>query len=386
MSNVLIIGVFESFFLALLLFTKKKNTVSDSILALFFLVFGISIGFSLFESYNRNNGFPYPALILTTAPFLLLHGPLLWLYIKSLTNQYFKVKPIYLLHGIPFLLMLIQHSVQIFFLPANEKIEMAQTESFRHFYSYYFFVFAISFSPLVYYYFGLKLINRYKLKIEGYFSDTSGIDLKWLRLIIGSWLVVHCIINAFFIADLFIPIASFGMMQFLSFLMATVYIIFIGFYGLKQENVFHNRTINLDLEKAAALQPMDQYKTSLPAPEKEFIRRLLDFMRDEKPWLEPDITIKSLSERLNVSTEYFSEVINSDLNKNFFDFINHYRVEEFKAVCKKESNTNLTITGLAFNCGFNSKASFYRAFSKNTGMSPSEYINEVSQKSETPFS
>ncbi len=375
MINILIIGVFEGLFLAALIFTKKRKTVSDKILASFFLLFALNIFLSFMEAYNRRNGFPCPIFIFTAAPLLLLHGPFLWLYIKSLTDQYFRFKLIYLINLIPFMAMLIQHALNIYILPTPQKIDYIQSEVFKNSYSYPLFLSLIALSPIFYFSLGLRLINRYKQKIEGYFSQTTGIDLKWLNLILGSWLFLSIIINSFFIIDLFIPIAPFGLMQFFSFLFASIYIIFIGFYGLKQENIFLTNKINLNLE-ATITHSADSFSKQMKDDEKEFIQALLKHMSDQKPYLQAEITLKALSDELKVSSEYLSEIINDDLNKNFFDFINHYRIEEFKNQCKNEKNKHLNIIGLAFNCGFNSKATFNRVFKKSTGLTPSEYMEK----------
>jgi AraC-like DNA-binding protein len=375
MINILIIGVFEGIFLAALLLTKKRRTISDTILATFFLIFSLNIFLSFMEAYNRQNGFPYPIFILTAAPLLLLHGPFLWLYIKSLTDQYFRIKPKYYLNLIPFLALLLQHSLTIYILPTENRIEYVQNEIFKQTFAYPFFIVLIALSPIAYFYLGLRLIRQYKQKIEGYFSQTAGIDLKWLRMIFGSWISISVLINSFFIIDLVYPIAPFGMMQFFSFVIAAIYVIFIGFYGLRQENVFLTNSINLNLEVATA-QPVDSYSKPLKEDEKEFIQTLLKHMNEHKPYLQSEITLKALSDELKVGSEYLSEIINNDLNKNFFDFINHYRIEEFKNQSKNEKNKHLNIIGLAFNCGFNSKATFNRVFKNSTGLTPSEYINK----------
>jgi len=375
MTNILLIGVFEGLFLAMLLFTKKRKTISDKILSLFFIVFSLNIGLSYIDAYNRNHGFLYPIFIFTAAPFLLLHGPLLWLYIKSLTDQFFKLKPVYLLNLIPFAAMVIHHTVAFYILPASEKIQIVQTESFKHDLAYYVFVLSIAVSPVIYFYFALRSINRYKLKIESYYSQKTGIDLKWLKVIVGSWLFMQLIVNAFFIADLFVPVASFGVMQFFSFVTGAIYVVFIGFYGLKQENVFLTHTIQINLEKEAGNQLKNNYEKPVTAAENEFIKQLLNHMSEHKPYLEPEITLKILSTQLKVSAEFLSEIINTDFNKNFFDFINYYRIEEFKSQIKNEKNKKLTIIGIAYDCGFNSKATFNRVFKRSTGLTPSEYIS-----------
>ncbi len=359
----------------MLLVTKKKRTISDTILASFFLLFSINIFLSFLEAYNRKNGFPFPFFIFTAAPFLLLYGPIMWLYIKSLTDQYFRIKPIYFLNLIPFILMLLQHSIEIYSLPTAQRIEYVQAETFKLSFFYPFFLLLIAFLPVIYFYFGIRLIAAYKRKIEGYFSQTMGIDLKWLNTILFSWISVSIFINVFFIVDLVHPIAPFGLMQFLSFVIAAIYIVFIGFYGLKQDNIFLSRTIEVNLSGTIQV-PDNNFSKPLKEEEKKFIEELISYMNNRKPYLQPEITLKNLSDELKVTPEYLSEIINTDLNKNFFDFINHYRIEEFKKECKDTKNKNLNIIGLAFNCGFNSKATFNRVFKKATGLTPSEYIGK----------
>ncbi len=112
---------------------------------------------------------------------------------------------------------------------------------------------------------------------------------------------------------------------------------------------------------------------------------LTEFMKQQRPYLDPEVTIAVLSAQLKVKPEFLSEILNAVLKQNFFDFINKYRIGEFKNKCLKASNRHLSIVGMAYECGFNSKAAFYRAFKKFEGISPSAYISQVSQKSDTHF-
>lgn len=376
MINLMLIGAFEGLFLAALLLMKRRRTISDTILAAYFLLFAANIFLSYMEAYNRHNGFPYPGFLFTAPPLLLLHGPLLWLYVKSLTDQYFKLKPVYLINLIPFVLMVLQQAFMAYSLPAPVRIEYTINEEFKNSLSYPFFLTLIAISPIFYFYLGIRLIRDYEKRIVGYFSQTARIDLKWLYFIIISWISLSLLINSFFIVDLFHPIAPFGLMQYISFLIASVYVIFIGFNGLRQENVFLTRTIAIDLEKT--LEPRHEAMPAKPMKdsEKEFVRLLLKHMGEQKPYLQPEITLKALSDELQVSSEYLSGVINADLNMSFFDFINHYRIEEFKKQCHDEKNKHLSIIGMAFNCGFNSKATFNRVFKKATGLTPSKYMQQ----------
>lgn len=101
-------------------------------------------------------------------------------------------------------------------------------------------------------------------------------------------------------------------------------------------------------------------------------------MEEEQPYLDPELNLAKLSNMMGTKPELISEVLNSSLKQNFFDFINKHRIEDFKIKCLSEENKHLSIMGIAYDCGFNSKAAFYRAFNKFEGSSPSAYISKGS--------
>ena len=104
---------------------------------------------------------------------------------------------------------------------------------------------------------------------------------------------------------------------------------------------------------------------------------LMKLMQNEKLYLTPELTLPMVSELLNVHPNTLSEVINRAEQKNFFDFINTMRVEEFKERVVKPENHNYTLLSIAHDCGFNSKTSFNRNFKNITGKSPSEYLKTI---------
>lgn len=376
MEFVLIIGIFEAIFLACLIFSQKEKSLSDNILGGFFLLYGLNFVLSYIEFYNRQNGFPFPAFINTAPPFILLHGPALWFYIKSLTDQNFKFRPLYVLHFLPFLIMIIELWMHFYTLPAQQRIELITNETFTNFLTYRFFVVAIAVSTLGYFYWGLALVRRYKRKIKTYFSHIDNIDLSWLHVLLIAALIVYGIVNAVYIIDLFYPVASFGMLQFLSFTFGAVYIVILGFFGLRQGNLFAVKKINLNLEEAVKSSSVENKQID---KEKKFISKLQDYMNEEKPYLNPDLNIGKLSKELDVTPEYLSKIINTRLNRNFFDFVNRYRVQEFKEQCKQQDNENFTLMGIAYECGFNSKPTFNRVFKNLTGTTPGMYYKNVSK-------
>lgn len=106
---------------------------------------------------------------------------------------------------------------------------------------------------------------------------------------------------------------------------------------------------------------------------KELKEQLLSVMTNEQPYLDENLTLSNLSSRINLTDKRLSELLNKHLETNFYDFINHYRVEAFKKMVIDEEYAHLTFLALAYESGFKSKTSFNRVFKQRTGLSPSEY-------------
>lgn len=106
-------------------------------------------------------------------------------------------------------------------------------------------------------------------------------------------------------------------------------------------------------------------------------KRLIRHMEEAKPYLDNQLSLRQLAECLSVNTNYLSQVINEQHGKNFFEFINEYRVDALKEMLEKPENRQFTILSLAFECGFNSKTTFNTAFKRITGFTPSQYLKKV---------
>lgn len=122
----------------------------------------------------------------------------------------------------------------------------------------------------------------------------------------------------------------------------------------------------------------DKYKTS--SLDDIFAEKLysetVNIIESERLFLNNQFRLSDLAERLNYSLHHISQVINKYSGQNFSDFINNYRVEECKKQLRNPKRINETILAIAFECGFNNKASFNRSFKKITGLTPSEYRSQ----------
>jgi AraC-like DNA-binding protein len=115
----------------------------------------------------------------------------------------------------------------------------------------------------------------------------------------------------------------------------------------------------------------------------EYRQKLLTLLRTDKPFLNPQVSLSDLSEKLSISSKNLSQVINQTFGKNFFDFINSYRIQEVQHILNDSRDDKMTILEAMYEAGFNSKSSFNTAFKKETGQTPSEFRKNISRMRST---
>jgi len=150
-------------------------------------------------------------------------------------------------------------------------------------------------------------------------------------------------------------------------------IYFISYKALSQPQMFH------DVEKfQPKIEPAERYAGSKLSDVrlKDIQHSLEQIMLNEKLYLKGDLSLQELSDKLQVSRQYLTQVINEKMNCNFNDYINTFRVEEFKKRAHSDTAKQYTILALALDSGFNSKTTFNTIFKKHTGLTPSQFRNQ----------
>lgn len=373
MNVILISGAFLAVFVAVLIFAKRHKSVSDWFLLFLFILNALVIALAYAEVLNRKTGYPFPFLIHLSTPFILLHGPLLWLYIRSATTEKFRFRLVFIFHGLPFLVVFAMLFVSIFSLTATERIASDSTESFRQDWIFPVVISIIFINNIGYYIWGLILRRNFRKRLYSYFSQTAGREMLWLKRLIITGIVFHTSISVLYALDYVFHLMAYDMLQLAGFSFASAFVIVLGFLGIRQGNIFSGQRIEIPAHQTRN-QTLQNVQPD--GKDKEFISSLLEFMHTSKPWLEAELTLAQLAKQTGVGSDYLSGVINTHLNKNFFEFVNHYHVEEFKKLCRKTESRKLTIIALAFDSGFNSKATFNRVFKNMTGKTPGEYFRD----------
>jgi AraC-like DNA-binding protein len=234
---------------------------------------------------------------------------------------------------------------------------------------------------LIYMVLALRLIYRYSFQVKDVFSSLDRIRITWVRNIT----LIALIVVLFFLTENAFMLAGVNVSNFfnLSAFVAAVAVYAMGYWGLLRAEIFNEPAVAKSLyqmqliahEQKHEHSDTGKYQKSGLTQEKaaEFEKQLMDLMSAETPYRDSNLTLNSLATLLGITPHNLSEVINSRLNQNFFDFVNSFRVEEVKANLDHPDKQNLTLLAIGLEAGFNSKSSFNAIFKKHTGVTPSEY-------------
>lgn len=358
MEVLFTIGIFMSIFLTLLLLLKKSKSLPDLFLGLFFILIAVNILFSYLEFVNKKTDYTYPWAINITAPIVILYGTVIWFYIKSITTIQFRFKLVHLLHLVPFIIFFTYHYFAFYRISSSERIQMAITESFKDTFLYKFFVLFVAVTTFSYLSWSYQLIKRHQHNIMRYFSNLEKVNLSWLKNLIVGTLLVFILTMGVIVLDLIFHFIDFKIFEFGAFGLASLIVLILGIIGIRQTTIF-------------IAGPTHNIQFSLT--EDQLLNQLMEIMKSDKPYQDPDITIGELARLLKVNENELSGLLNRRLNKNFYEFINLYRIESFKEKIIDPLNDRYTFISIAFECGFNSKATFNRVFKKFTNLTPVEY-------------
>jgi AraC-like DNA-binding protein len=258
--------------------------------------------------------------------------------------------------------------VPFFLLPAEQKIQIYRNHGAG--YELYTLIkwYAIAISGIFYVIWSALLLKRHRHSIRDQFSDLDNVNLQWLQVLTyglgGIWFLV-----IFFRSEL------------LTMGGIVVFVFLIGYYGVRQADIFAPLPSTDDGGEQKKKYP----KSGLTEEASTRLHHsLIQLMTESTLYRKPDLSIQDLSSKLGVHPNYLSQVINQKEQKNFYDFVNTYRIEEFKRLIAKAKNQQFTLLSLAHDCGFSSKSSFNRYFKKVTGQTPSEYVTTLTGSQISP--
>jgi len=372
-SVIFLLGAVQSAILAAGLYSRRDNSAPNRYLITILALFT----FNLFKLFIDESGLyrDFSHLIYSDASIALLYGPLFYFYVRALTTgRTFSKKDI--VHFIPFIV----HFLIIF--PALSFDGEVKIRAFENFINHGF---THNYQPLLTY--GLKIIQyfsylavcihilrKYRNSIEDHLSTTYRTELKWLSDLFYA--------NAGFLLILFISLILHASRVFtmnhhftrISYLWDMVLILLLSFMAFRQSAVFQLPKDERSVQQSGI---PDEFKYGAARLENEtadsILAELLQYMETEKPYLDPELTVTALAEKLSLQRYMVSQVINSRLNMNFYSFVNGYRIESAKKMFSDPSFNDKNIIEIAYLSGFTSKSHFNSSFKKATGLTPKEF-------------
>lgn len=359
-SIIIILGATQGVFLSLYLFIKQQNRDINKWLALL-LAF---VSLHLFEYSADITGLSlrFPVVIALTYPLLFCMGPLYYIYCRLLLDKSYSVGAKTWLHFVPSVGVLMM-MLPFYLMPNASKISFIEglSEGGRLQIPLEQFIFMgiHVLQTAVYVMASHRFVRTKRRELMGFSSDVVAMKkLEWLSafsLCFSIYLVLYLavVIILTLVDSYHIEVDYFVL------LITSVSIYVIGYSALSQPEVFEPTPEPDGKGKRIGTQP-------------ELKERLQQVMMQDKPFLKSDLKLSELADLLSVPPYQLSQLINDELLVNFYDFVNKYRIDEAKKLLVEDTN-NFKILAVAFEVGFNSKATFNRAFKKFTDYTPSEF-------------
>lgn len=361
------IAIFNSAILFVLLFFRKQNSLPNKMLSGIMLIPMLYF----FNSILMLNGFgkSYYLFFFFVQYIAIFFTPLISSYVYLLLGYSLKkLKYVYLLCAV---IGLIPLYILLQYLSYSENLK----ESFFYnlvegpypksitFYSTIFYLI----QQAIFIFLFIKVKNAIHFFSQRV-SNLGTIKLIYLsnftKLLIGLNLVIvvfYIFFDILFMEYTFLPV-----------IISIIYS-FIIYYAFKNNAIFTdvNYKNHLQLIKENTIT-IDETIIDNHTPSNSLVNDIQQIITQKEILEDSDLTIANFAEKLNVPVHKVSKIINANFKKNFYDLVNQERINYAKKILKE--NKNYTIEGVAYQAGFNSRATFYRAFKKYTNQTPSQYI------------
>jgi AraC-like DNA-binding protein len=372
-----LLGSAQALLLALALVgIKRADGVAARVLAALVLAMAVIIFGAVMRTTHYEFVFPHVSRV--HDPFVFLVGPLLFLYVRALVRRERALARRDSLHFLPFAACILYLS-PYYLSSGRYKLDFMVAEFHYPSLGYWYYVrsslllvqFTAYLSLVVVLF--VRYSRELRLKGETRVSPAERAALFQVRFMVFGFLVL------FIVGVLRYAFDQTARTNLLVPLGASALIYALGYLGLRRPEVLTgapgDAASGLNADTGDASLPAKKYEKSTLTPERaeRYLTRLLRHMETEKPYVDGELTLPKLAERLSIPAPHLSQTINERLQQNFFDFVNTYRVEEAKRRLLDPAKQHYSVLAIAEEVGFNSKSSFNAVFKKHVRMTPSEF-------------
>ncbi|MBL0082564.1 MAG: AraC family transcriptional regulator [Saprospiraceae bacterium] len=366
-------GYFTALLYAVLFWIRgyREERLPDTLMGFIMFFLGMEIqdytfGFAgINVLWEELNGFP--------RYFHIAFAPTIYFYLKALTNRDFKLDKKLAWHYLPYAIYFFSNLA--FFLMGSEVVN--KVEKFRYAYNINGLEYiAIWISYGIYFYLSLKLYKGYRTWLVNFYSETESIGLIWVRNFIYLIIAGEVFRLIWHLIDLMLGDLPFEQ-DWWWHLFTVGIIVYVAIQAYYQHTEIRLQYHPQD-ESTLPVDPINSQNPSNPSvnPEWTILKsQILVLFEQDKIFLDPNLSLGDLALRLKTNTSVLSAAINQSFDKNFNDFVNQYRIDEFLRNIKDPQNSHLTLLAVALDSGFNSKSTFNRAFKKMMGTSPREFLD-----------
>jgi AraC-like DNA-binding protein len=363
-----LLGGAQGILLALaLLGLKQSNRTATRLLAAFMTISSISIGGSVLHSTKLI--LVYPHLNQIATPFHFLFGPIMFLYIRVATSRV-RLRKTDLLHFVPSVLCALYY-LPLYLGSREHKLDYI-TAAFQNYPPTEWRIRSVLlvFQSLPYLILAVSMFLDHNRRAKDSSSPGARLQLLWLR----SFIVMILITAGAGLLRLVFSFRAESML--LVPLCFSVMVYVAGYMALKHPEALAG------VDGLDESTPAKKYEKSNLTPERAeaYLKKLLNVMKTERPYIDGDLTLQKLADRLSIPVNHLSQIINERLGQNFFDFINSYRVKEAQELLVDAAKKHYTVIAIAEEVGFSSKSAFNAVFKKHVNMTPSEFRKSATDK------
>ncbi len=366
---VMLMGALQGLMLSVAsFFWNQENRTANRLFAgiitlLSLMMLGVARGLAGVQPEDA----PYGVLHTFGAVALLL-GPMIYFYIRTSVDASYLFKSVRLVHGIPALVHL---SLLLPFLFVGPEVRASYVATYLERELFRSIVPGIPTGFVVTSCYALASfiwIRRYEKHVAEVASFGDAPRIRWLKWFTGLLVTLLFFLGLFTLPVRFQLFAAASLMAFMSTIMLI---------ALINPNVFHGIPAALQLSEDDAAEAKYEASKLEDDQKAAYLAKLQQHFEKERPYLQQELTLRTVSEQISVPYRYVSQVINERLEQNFMDFVNSYRIDAAKTMLVDPNWSHLTIDGIAGEAGFKSRSAFYTAFKKATGMTPGAFRKSV---------